>query len=160
MTLKLAVDDGALIYLNGSPLQNLNLNFGAAYNTLATAMTNTLRMTWQSFSANQNLLVEGTNVIAAEVHLASVAATNMAFDLQLNATDAPFITAVAQTAGQPAQIFLAGSSNSPTTVQATTNFETWTTLGSLLLTNNSGVFSDSSATNSNARFYRAYRAVP
>ena len=66
MTLKLAVNDGALVYLNGSPCTNLNLNFGAAYNTLATSMTNDLRDTWQSFSVDPKLLVEGTNTIATE----------------------------------------------------------------------------------------------
>jgi hypothetical protein len=159
MTLKLAVDDGALIYLNGSPLQNLNLNFGAAYNATATAMTNDLRDTWQSFSVDPKLLSEGTNTIAAEVHLASVTATNMAFDLQLIATEAPFVTSVARLTNQ-AKIFLAGSSNSPTTIQATTNFLNWTNLGSLLLTNGSGAFSDPQATNFSFRFYRASRAIP
>jgi hypothetical protein len=159
MTLKLVVDDGALIYLNGSPLQNLDLNFGSAYNTLATSMTFDLRDTWQSFSVDPKLLVEGTNTIAAEVHLASATATNLAFDLQLVATEAPFITSIAPPPKQT-QIFIAGSSNSPTTIQATTDFLSWTNLGSLLLTNGSGAFSDSAATNFNSRFYRAYRAVP
>ena len=160
MTLKLVVDDGALVYLNGSPATNLNLNFGAAYNTTATPMTAALRDTWQSFSVNPRLLAEGTNVIAAEVHLASATATNLAFDLQLFATEAPFITSLASLTNHQAKISLAGSSNSPTTVQATTNFTAWTTLGSLLLTNSSGVFTDSAATNFNSRFYRAYRSVP
>ena len=159
MTLKLVVDDGALVYLNGSPLQNLNLNFGAAYNTLAASMTNNLRDTWQSFSVDPKILAEGTNTIAAEVHLASVTATNMAFDLQLIATEAPFITSVAWLTNQ-AKMFLVGSSNSATTIQATTNFLSWTNLGNLFLTNGSGSFSDSQATNFNFRFYRAARAVP
>ena len=159
LTLKLVVDDGALVYLNGSPLQNLNLNFGAAYNTLAISMTNDLRDTWQSFSVDSKLLAEGTNTIAAEVHLASVTATNLAFDLQLIATEAPFITSVARLTNQ-AKLFIAGSSNSPTTIQATTNFLTWTNLGSVLLTNGSGTFFDLTATNFSARFYQAFRAVP
>jgi hypothetical protein len=158
-TLKLVADDGALVYLNGLPLQNLGLNFGAAYNTLATSMTNDLRDTWQSFSVNPKLLTEGTNTIAAEAHLASVTATNMAFDLQLIATEAPFITAIAPLANQT-QIYLAGSSNSPTTIQATTNLLNWTNLGNLLLTNGSGEFDDLPGTNFNFRFYRAFRAVP
>ena len=159
LTLKLVVDDGTLVYLNGSPLQNLNLNFGAAYNTLATAMTNDLRDTWQSFSVDPKFLVEGTNTIAAEVHLASVSATNMAFDLQLIATEAPFITTIARLTNQT-KIFITGASNSPTSIQATTNFLTWTNLGSVLLTNGNGTFSDTSATNFPARFYKALRDVP
>jgi len=160
LTLKLAVNDGALVYLNGSPVTNLNLAFGAAYNTTATAMTNTLRDTWQSFPVNPDLVVEGTNVIAAEVHLASGTATNLVFDLQLNATVAPAITTVTPLANSQQKLTLAGSSNSPTTIQATTNFTTWTTLGSLVLTNSNGMFTDSLAPNFPMRFYRAYRAVP
>jgi hypothetical protein len=77
----------------------------------------------------------------------------------LTATEAPFITSIAPLANQ-ARLFLAGSGNSPTSIQATTNFTRWTTLGSLVLTNGSGVFSDLMATNFDSRFYRAYRAVP
>ena len=40
LTLKLVVDDGAAVFLNGSPIANVHLNSGAAYNTLATAMPN------------------------------------------------------------------------------------------------------------------------
>jgi hypothetical protein len=159
MTLKLVVDDGALVYLNGSPLQNLNLNFSAAHNTLAASMANDLRDTWQSFPVDPKLLAEGTNTVDVEVHLASVTATNLAFDLQLIATEAPFITAITPLANQT-QIHLAGSSNSPTTIETTTNFLSWTNLGNLLLTNGSETFLDSTATNSNFHFYRAYRAVP
>jgi hypothetical protein len=159
MTLKLVVDDGANVFLNGAPLQNLNLNFGAAYNTLATPMTAALRDTWQSYAVDPKLLLEGTNTIAAEVHIASVSSNSMSFDLQLIATEAPFITSIARLTNQ-AKIFLAGSSNSPTTIQATTNFLNWTNLGSVLLTNGGGAFSDPQATNFNFRFYRAYRAVP
>jgi hypothetical protein len=159
MTLKLVVDDGANIFLNGSPIANVNLNSGAAHNTLATAMSAALRDTWQSYAVDPKLLREGTNTIAAEVHLASASSNSMSFDLQLVATEAPFITSLTRLTNQ-AKIFLAGSSNSPTTIQATTNLLSWANLGSLLLTNGSGTFSDPAATNFNSRFYRAGRAVP
>jgi hypothetical protein len=159
LTLKLVVNDGANVFLNGSMMTNVNLDTGAAYDTLATPMIFDLRDTWQSFSVDPKLLVEGTNTIAAEVHLASVTATNQAFDLQLIATEAPFITSVAALPGQT-QLFITGSSNSPTTIQATTDFLNWTNLGSLLLTNGRGTFLDSTATNFNFRFYRPGRAIP
>ena len=158
-TLKLVVDDGANIFLNGAAIANVNLNSGAAFNALATAMPAALRDTWQSFAVNPRLLVEGTNTLAAEVHLASASSNSLSFDLQLVATEAPFITNVTRLASQ-AKLFIAGSSNSPTTIQATTNFLNWTNLGSVLLTNGSGSFSDSAATNFSFRFYQTYRAVP
>ena len=159
MTLKLVVDDGANVFLNGSAIANVNLNSGTDYNTLAMAMPAALRDTWQSFTVDPKLLVEGTNAIAVEVHLASASSSSLSFDLQLIVTEAPFITSIAPLANQT-QIFITGSSNSPTTIQATTNFTSWMTLGSLVLTNGSGVFSDLPATNYDSRFYRACRAVP
>ncbi len=159
MTLKVVVDDGANIFLNGSPIESLNLNTNAAYNTLASAMPTALRDTWQSYSVDPRLLVEGTNTLAVEVHLASPSSNSLSFDLQLIATEAPFANAISRLTNQT-KIFLTGSSNSPTTIRATTNFLTWTNLGSVLLTNGSGTFYDSTATNLNARFYQPYRAIP
>lgn len=157
--LKLVVDDGANVFLNGSTIANVNLGSGAAYNTPATAMPTALRDTWQSFTVNPKLLLEGTNTLAVEVHLASATSNSLSFDLQFIATEAPFITSIAQLTNQ-VKIILAGSSNSPTTVQATTNFQNWTNLGSVLLTNGSGAFIEATVLDFNARFYQAYRAVP
>lgn len=159
MTLKLVVDDGANVYLNGKLVKSLNLNAGTAYNALASPMPTALRDTWQSYAVDPKLLREGTNTLAVEVHLASAASSSLSFDLQLIATEAPFITAISRQANA-AKIFITGSSNSPTTIQATTNFSTWTSLGSLLLTNACGTFFDPQAANLNSRFYRPYRAVP
>src|ERR1019366_8720890 len=150
-TLKLVVDDGANVFLNGSAIANVNLNSGAAYNTPATAMPAALRDTWQSFAVNPKLLCEGTNTLAVEVHLASAVSNSLSFDLQLIATEAAFITAITRLTNQ-ARLFLAGSSNSPTTIQATTSFLNWTNLGSEVLTNGSGTFSDATATNFNFRY--------
>jgi hypothetical protein len=159
VTLKLVVDDGANVYLNGTLVKNLNLNAGAAYNAPASPMPTAVRDTWQSFAVDPKLLREGANTLAVEVHLASAASSSLSFDLQLIATEAPFITAISRQANA-AEIFLTGSSNSPTTIQSTTNFSTWTNLGSLLLTNGNATFSDPQAANMNFRFYRPYRALP
>ena len=159
MTLKLVADGGANVFLNGSPIVNVNLNSNATYNTLATAMPTALRDAWQSFAVDPKLLAEGTNTVAAEVHLASGTSNSLSFDLQLAATEAPFITSITYLTNQ-ADVFLAGSSNSPTTIRATTDFLNWTNLSSVLLTNGSGTFSDLAATNFNFRFYQTYRAVP
>jgi hypothetical protein len=157
--LKLVVDDGANVFLNGSTIANVNLGSGAAYNTPATAMPTALRDTWQSFTVNPKLLLEGTNTLAAEVHLASATSNSLSFDLQFIATEAPFITSITRFTNQ-AKIILVGSSNSPTTIQATTNFQNWTSLGNVRLTNGSATFIDAAVLDFNARFYQAYRAVP
>ena len=158
-TLKLVVDDGANVFLNGAAMANVNLNPGAAYNTLATAMPAALRDTWQSFTVDPKILREGTNTLAVEVHLAAATSTSLSFDLQLIATEAPVVTAITRLTNQ-AKLFLTGSSNAPTTIRATTNFLSWLNLGSVILTNGSGTFSDSAATNFALRFYQAFRAIP
>ncbi len=159
LRLKLVVSDGALIYLNNAPLTNLNLAFGAVFDTPATAMPFALRDTWHSFDVDPRLLAEGTNTIAAEVHLASGTSTNMSFDLQLLATEAPYISAVSWLTNQ-AQLAIVGSSNSPTTIQSSEDFKTWSDVGSLLLTNGSGLFVDPQTENTTYRYYRAKRAIP
>jgi hypothetical protein len=158
-TMKLVVDDGAAIFLNGSPIVNLNLATNAAPNTLASAMPTALRDTWQSFAVNPKLLVEGTNLLAAEVHLASATSGSVSFDLQLIATEAPSINFISRLTNS-AKLFITGSSNSPTTVQAASSLPVWTNIGTVLLTNGSGIFTDAAATNFPSRFYRAYRALP
>ena len=157
--LKLVVDDGANVFLNGSTIASVNLSSGVAYNTPATAMPTALRDAWQSFTVNPKLLLEGTNTLASEVHLASATSNSLSFDLQFIATEAPFITSITRFTNQ-ARIILVGSSNSPTTIQATTNFQNWTSLGNVRLTNGSATFIDAAVLDFNSRFYQAYRAVP
>jgi hypothetical protein len=159
LTLKLVVDDGVNVFLNGSAIANVNLNSGAAYNTLAAAMPAALRDAWQSYAVDPKLLVEGTNTICAEVHLASVTSNSLSFDFQLVATEAPVITSVTWLTNQ-AILNLAGAGNSPTAILATSDFSSWTNLGSVVLTNGSGVFSDPAAPDFQARFYQATRAIP
>jgi len=159
LTLKLVVDDGAVVYLNGSSIATVNLSAGAGYHAPATAMPTALRDAWQSYTVDPKLLVEGTNTLAVEVHLASTNSADMSFDLQLIATDAPFLTAITPLANQM-QIFLAGSSNSPTTIEVSQDLTNWTTLGSLILTNGTGVFPDGGVANFSSRFYRALRTIP
>lgn len=157
--LKLVVGDGVIVFLNGSPVVNLNLATNAAHNALASAMPAALRDTWQSFAVDPKLLVEGTNLLAAEVHLASATSSSLSFDLQLLATEAPSITAISRLTNS-AKLFITGSSNSLTTVQAANLIPAWTNIGTVLLTNGNGIFTDTSATNFAARFYRAYRTLP
>lgn len=159
LTLKLVVDDGANVFLNGSAIASVNLDPGAAYHTPAAAMPAALRDTWQSYAVDPKLLAEGTNTICAEVHLASVTSSRLSFDLQLVATEAPVITSITRLSNQTI-LHLAGAGNSPTAILATTDFLSWANLGSVLLTNGGGVFSDPSAPNFQARFYRAMRAIP
>ncbi|HTJ00351.1 MAG TPA: hypothetical protein VL527_15840 [Dongiaceae bacterium] len=159
LTLKLVVDDGANVYLNGTLVAGVNLADDATATTPATPMPDALRDTWHSYAVDPRLLHEGNNTLAVEVHLAAANAASMSFDLQLLGTEAPRVTAVSWAPAR-AEVFLTGSGNAPTTVQGTADFLNWTTLGNVVLTNGSGVFDDGAAPNFNLRLYRAFRALP
>lgn len=83
LTLKMVVDDGAVVYLNGTPVVYENLSASAVYNTLATAMPGPLQSTWHTYRVDPNLLVAGTNTLAVEIHQSSMTSSNISFDLQL-----------------------------------------------------------------------------
>ena len=83
LTLKLVVEDGAIVYLNGTPVVYENLSGDTAYDTLATAMPVALQSTWHAYRIEPGLLVEGANALAVEIHQSSVTGSNISFDLQL-----------------------------------------------------------------------------
>ncbi len=160
LTLKMVCDDGALVWLNGTQILALNLATNAAFNAPATPMPVALRDTWQRFAVDPRLLHDGTNIVAAGVHVSTPAATSMSFDLQLCATEAPLITQIHTPLNQQAQITITGSGRSPTVVQTSPDLGNWATLGSVILTNRLGSFTDTQATNVGPRFYRAWRPIP
>jgi hypothetical protein len=87
LVLRLVLDDGAAVFLNGTPVVSEGLSPGAAYDALASPMPVALQSTWRSYPLDARLLVEGTNVIAVEVHQSSVTSSNISFDLQLLVSD-------------------------------------------------------------------------
>ncbi len=159
LTLKLVVDDGAAVFLNGSNVLNFQLAANATYNTLASATQSAnLEDTWFSFTVAPTLLVNGPNTLAVEIHQAAVNSSDISFDLQLTAMESTTPHLIAHGFG-PNQFNLAicGPSTTNVTVQATTNFAAWTNIGSVILTNGRGTLSDVQATNFDRRFYRAVR---
>ncbi|MFM1767505.1 MAG: hypothetical protein RJA22_34 [Verrucomicrobiota bacterium] len=83
--LSVMYDDGVAVYLNGvEVLRSANLPAGAAYNTLATGIG--VEEALASATLAAGLLVEGTNVIAAEVHQQALDSSDVSFALQLAAT--------------------------------------------------------------------------
>jgi hypothetical protein len=75
------VDDGMALYVNGTEVGRSNLPTGTlAFASLATTSNNGITTT---FVIPQNLLKEGDNVIAVEVHQNAVTSTDLIFNLQL-----------------------------------------------------------------------------
>jgi hypothetical protein len=86
LTLKLLVDDGAAVFLNGAPVVYFGLVTNATYLTLATAQSDNLEDTWFSFAIESSMVTNGVNTLAVEVHQSSPSSSDLSFDLQLIAT--------------------------------------------------------------------------
>lgn len=84
-------DDGALVYLNGTEVLRANLPEGPiGFSTLASlAIDGAAERNWVVSSVDPCLLVDGTNVVAVEVHQGSVSSSDLSFDLVLAAERAP-----------------------------------------------------------------------
>jgi len=87
LTLLLKCDDGAVIYLNGSEIQRYNMPSGTiGFGTLATAsISGATESQFQSFPIAPDKLINGTNIIAIEVHQAAPTSADVSFDLELSA---------------------------------------------------------------------------
>ncbi|HLP04885.1 MAG TPA: lamin tail domain-containing protein, partial [Paludibacter sp.] len=92
-SLKLLVDDGAVVYINGQELGRYNLPSGAVtFNTLAVTATNGDQVT---YAVPQSLLKEGENLVAVEVHQNAITSSDLIFDLQMTCQQASIKTTTA-----------------------------------------------------------------
>jgi len=74
------VDDGAAVYINGTELGRVNMPAEAlTFNTYSTSYNNGITGT---FAVPKNLLAEGDNVIAVEVHQTNANSSDLFFNLQ------------------------------------------------------------------------------
>ncbi|MDC0271091.1 PKD domain-containing protein [Akkermansiaceae bacterium] len=86
--LKLSVkrDDGVRVFLNGSEIARDNLTLGTV--SSGTEAWNEISSTYEEilihFSVDPELLVEGGNVIAAEIHQEDAMSSDLSFDLELS----------------------------------------------------------------------------
>lgn len=85
LTIRIQRDDGAVVYLNGNEIYRTNMPKGIIlYNTLAVkALNGADERAYQSIAADANLLRNGDNVIAVEIHQASASSSDISFNLQL-----------------------------------------------------------------------------
>lgn len=93
LNLRLLVDDGAVVYLNGVEVLRANMPMGAtASGTLAVSSVENAIV---PATLSPILVVNGTNVVAVEVHQCAVNSSDLSFDLELvgstgaDATNAP-----------------------------------------------------------------------
>ena len=85
MALTLQVDDGAVVYLNGTEIVRQNLPEGIIdfLTSASSAVTPEIEEVFHRFVIPVENLVEGDNILAVEVHQISPTSVDMRFDLQL-----------------------------------------------------------------------------
>jgi len=84
------VDDGMVIYLNGSEIHRDNMPLGSIdYSTLASSelTDNGIENAYRRIVLSEAILDSGENVIAIEVHQASASSEDLSFNLFLTGTD-------------------------------------------------------------------------
>ena len=91
LVLSVKRDDGAVVILNGTVISDANMQAGLPNNPTYTQLASSAPDDGQTFNTinlvnGQDLLVEGTNVIAVEVHQTSSDSSDVSFDLSLTAT--------------------------------------------------------------------------
>jgi len=85
LQLTMVVDDGALVFLNGQPIWTNGLPNGApSYST--SASRNVGNADIETVSIPATLLVQGTNVVAAEVHQVNGSSTDVVWGFAIEAT--------------------------------------------------------------------------
>ncbi len=87
LTVNIKRDDGAIVYINGREAGRSNMTNGTVYSgtTLAPAST-TDEVTFFPVTVPVSYLVEGRNVIAVEIHQASLSSSDVSFDAELKST--------------------------------------------------------------------------
>lgn len=87
LTFNLLVDDGAVVYLNGTEIIRRNMAAGEpTYQTYASATADsTAETTFYAYNVPATLLNPGDNLIAVEVHQASAGSSDISFDLSVTA---------------------------------------------------------------------------
>jgi len=88
LTLYLLRDDGAVVYLNGTEIIRSNMPAGTIYyDTFASEFVDGEgENTMHTFSIDPHYLMEGENVIAAEIHQQNLTSSDISFDLRLTGT--------------------------------------------------------------------------
>jgi len=88
LTLNLLVDDGAVVYLNGQEVVRKNMPAGSIdSSTFATVTVGGAdESTFTAFAIDTEVLTEGTNVLAVEVHQCNLTSSDLSFDLELEGT--------------------------------------------------------------------------
>jgi hypothetical protein len=104
LTVRLLRDDGGVVYLNGVEIFRSNMtNTPILFDTLAASTVGGVdeSFTFYATNVNPNLLVNGTNLLAVEIHQVAVTSSDISFDLELAGAinNPPLVTLTSPTNG-------------------------------------------------------------
>src|SRR6185369_616585 len=102
MTASNLIDDGAVIYVNGTEVHRESLPLSPTVIRFDTLATLAIEAAWTGFSVPSSYFLPGDNVIAAEIHNASPTSSDAVFGMRLQARELP-PTAIVIT-NQPADV--------------------------------------------------------
>jgi hypothetical protein len=100
LTLSIVVDDGAAVYLNGTEVVRQNLAGTLGQETVhyltpaEVSISGDDEDTFTDYAIDASHLVNGTNVVAVEIHQKSANSNDISFDFRLTATDPSLPTLV------------------------------------------------------------------
>ena len=141
LELRLLFNDGAAVFLNGALVALENLTNDPTSLTLAFKPRAALEDAWAVYEIDPAPLLGGTNTLAIEIHLSDAARPHLSLDAQLLATEFRPMKITSLTKLRDGQPQLHMESDLPElTVEATTNWTTWISLGGVSLTNGNGTF--------------------
>jgi hypothetical protein len=112
LSVRLLRDDGAIVYLNGVEVFRSNMPEGEiTFGTFASEVVSGADETSTFFDKNidPTLVVEGTNVIAVEIHQQNLTSTDISFDLELSGLTQPANQAPSVSAGNDQSVTLPAS---------------------------------------------------
>ncbi len=131
---RLLRDDGAVVYLNSTEVLRSNLPEGSvSHGTLALAdVAGDAEFSFIEGSIAPSLLVEGTNVIAVEVHQSSPSSDDLSFDLDLLGwvrpapmLAPPWLEVPLVLPGGAFRLWLHGVDGQPYVIEASINLNDW-----------------------------------
>ncbi len=92
--LRAVIDDGAVVYINGTKVWMFNMPVTYDYLTVAEGDLGTsLETRWWTYEL-ENILVTGSNTIAVEIHQENATSSDISFDFAMSASDDYVYTAI------------------------------------------------------------------
>ena len=130
LSVRLLRDDGAVGYLNGTELFRHNMPSGTI--TRATAAASVVgdadETTFFDITASPGALVEGTNILAVEIHQANATSSDISFDLEMTGRRfaAPVLLRGEPLPGDQLRLSFAAPTGVRFVVDASADLRTWT----------------------------------